>query len=57
VKARELLALLGLVKKLDDSVLDSVATLPRYMMGDDYVDRVIVWVARGEVEWREECLK
>ena len=51
MNARMLRALLALVKKLDDLVLYEVATMPVGLQRD-YIDRVIVAVAKGEREWR-----
>ena len=53
MKVKELTGLLGLVRRLDDVVLNEVASLPRFAMRD-YADRVIVAVARGEQEWRAD---
>jgi hypothetical protein len=56
MRAAELRALLGLVTRLDDLVLNEIASLPNGMM-KDFTDLAIVAVARGEMQWRQECLK
>jgi len=51
VPNNELRALLGLVRRIEDRVLYEIATVPQNLL-NDYKDRVIVAVARGEREWR-----
>lgn len=54
MQARQLSALLGLVRRLEDRVLYEIASCPDGLL-QDQTDRVIVSVARGEREWRLIC--
>ena len=56
MQARQLSALLHLVRRLEDRVLYEIATCPNTLLRDE-TDRVIVTVARGERSWRLECQK
>lgn len=56
MQAIKLRALLHMVQHMDDRVLDEIATMPP-SMAKDHEDRTIVTVARGEQDWRNECLK
>lgn len=56
MQARQLSALLGLVRRLEDRVLYEIATCPLGQVTDE-VDRTIIHVARGERAWRLECQK
>lgn len=49
--AAKLRALLGLVRRLEDSVLNEISSVPGNLLRD-FEDRAIVAVARGEREWR-----
>jgi len=53
VKVKELRWLLRLVDELDDNILNEVSSLPESMLAD-YLDRVIVVLAKGEREWRAD---
>jgi hypothetical protein len=54
MQAQRLTNLLNLVKRLDDRVLYEVASCPMNLLKDSE-DRVIVYVAQGEREWRLIC--
>lgn len=54
MQAAQLSGLLRLVRRLDDRVLYEIATCPMEHV-TDIDDRTIVYVARGEREWRLEC--
>jgi hypothetical protein len=54
MQAKQLKNLLSLVKRLDDRILFEVASCPLSHCKDSE-DRVIVYVAAGEREWRLEC--
>jgi len=56
MKAKDLLNLFKIVKKLEDRVLFEVATCPFNLVTNEE-DRTIIYVARGEREWRLECQK
>ena len=56
MRARELSALLHVVKKLEDRVLYEIATCPMDLVTNEE-DRTIINVARGERAWRLECQK
>ena len=47
----KLRALLSLVRRLEDRVLYEIASVPQSLL-NDFEDRAIVAVARGEREWR-----
>lgn len=48
---KELRLLFGLIKRLDDTVLYEIATVPSVLL-PSFTDRAIVAVAKGEREWR-----
>jgi hypothetical protein len=54
MQAKKLSNLLTLVRRLEDRVLYEVATCPMNLLKDSE-DRVIVYVAKGEREWRLIC--
>lgn len=56
MRARELSALLSLVRRLEDRVLYEISTCPSNLTRDE-TDRTIIAVARGERSWRLECQK
>lgn len=56
MKAKQLVNLIDLVKRLEDRVLYEVASCPMDLLGDRE-DRIIVQVAAGERAWRLECQK
>ena len=56
MQARQLSALLHLVRRLEDRVLYEIASCPSNLLRDE-MDRTIVTVARGERSWRLECQK
>lgn len=56
MQAQKLKALLHIAQHMDDLILDQIATMPESMMRDSE-DRVLVAVARGEQDWRNECFK
>ena len=56
MQARQMSALLRLVRRLEDRVLYEIASCPDNLLRDE-MDRVIVTVARGERSWRLECQK
>ena len=56
MQARQLSALLHLVRRLEDRVLSEIASCPSNLLRDE-MDRTIVTVARGERSWRLECQK
>lgn len=53
MKVTMLRRLLAMARTLNDRDLADVAALPTNQQRD-YVDRVIVAVARGEIQWRAE---
>ena len=56
MQARQLSALLHLVRRLEDRILYEIASCPNMLLLDE-TDRTIVHVARGERAWRLECQK
>lgn len=51
MKVHQLRALLRMSRTWPDATLHNMATLPKHQQ-TDYLDRVIVAIAKGEAEWR-----
>lgn len=55
MKAKEILALLQILKGMSDESLSALSEARYWMEPRDYTDRFIAMLALGEQEWRVEC--